>query len=58
LSSTNWINIIDRGGLIHVIDECYQLFLPIEHATRRKLKTEKIEDMNDGFLAAHGNAAQ
>ena len=48
-SSTDWINIIDRGGLIHVTDECYQLFLAIEHATRRELKTEKIGDMNDSF---------
>ena len=48
-SSTDWINIIDRGGLIHVTDECYQLFLAIEHAIHRELKTEKIGGMNDGF---------
>jgi len=28
---------------------CYQLFLAIERATCRELKTEKIGDTNDGF---------
>jgi len=42
-SSTDWINIIDRGGLIHVTDECYQLFLTIEHATHRELKQKRLE---------------
>ena len=48
-NSTDWINIIDRGGLIHVTDECYQLFLAIEHATRQELRTQKIGDMDDSF---------
>ncbi|XP_065899137.1 uncharacterized protein [Dysidea avara] len=39
-NSTDWINIIDRGGLIHVTDECYQLFLAIEHATCQELRTQ------------------
>ena len=42
-NSTDWISIIDRGGLIHVTDECYQLFLAIEHATHRELKQKRLE---------------
>jgi len=28
--STDWIKVIDRGGLVHVTDECYQLFTSID----------------------------
>lgn len=48
-NSTEWINIIDRGGLVHVTDACYQLFLAIEHATRQELKLSKISSMDDNF---------
>jgi len=33
--STDWIKLIDHGGLVHVTDECYQLFISIEYAIRR-----------------------
>ena len=48
-NSTEWINIIDRGGLVHVTDACYQLFLAIERATRQELKLSKISSMDDNF---------
>ena len=48
-SSAEWVNIIDRGGLVHVTDACYQLFLAIEHVTRQELQLSKISSMDDNF---------
>ena len=48
-NSTEWISIIDRGGLVHVTDECYQLFLAIEHATRQEMHLNNITCMDDTF---------
>ena len=48
-NSTEWINLIDRGGLVHVNDACYQLFLAIEHATRQELQISKVGSMDDDF---------
>ena len=36
--STDWINAIDRGGLVHITDSCFQLFLAIETVTRQGMK--------------------
>ena len=36
--STDWINAIDRGGLVHITDSCFQLFLAIETVTRQEMK--------------------
>lgn len=41
-NSSEWINLIDRGGLVHVNDACYQLFLAIEQVS-------KVGSMDDGF---------
>ena len=32
--SSDWTNAIDRGGLVHITDSTYQLFLSIETVTR------------------------
>ena len=48
-NSSEWINLIDRGGLVHVNDACYQLFLAIEHATQQELQISKVASMDDGF---------
>ena len=48
-NSSEWINLIDQGGLVHVNDACYQLFLAIEHATRQELQVSKVGSMDDGF---------
>ena len=36
--STDWVNAIDRSGLVHIIDSCFQLFLAIEMVTRQEIK--------------------
>lgn len=36
VESSDWINLIDRGGLVHVTDDCFQLFLS-KCAIRRNL---------------------
>ena len=48
-NSNEWINLIDQGGLVHVTDACYQLFLAIEHATRQELQISKVGSMDDDF---------
>ena len=48
-NSTEWISIIDRGGLVYVTDECYQLFLSVEHATRQQFRLDNITCMDDTF---------
>jgi len=48
-SSVEWTNIIDRGGLVHVTDECYQLFLAVEHATWQQFHLDNITFMDDTF---------
>ena len=36
--STDWINAIDRGGLVHITDSFFQLFLAIDTVTRQEMK--------------------
>ena len=36
--SSDWINAIDRGDLVHITDSCFQLFLAIEMVTRQEMK--------------------
>jgi len=38
VQSSDWINAIDRGGLVHITDSCFQLFLGIETVTCQNLK--------------------
>jgi len=42
--STDWINAIDRGGLIHITDSCFQLFLAVETFTRQEMKDTTFMD--------------
>lgn len=46
MESSEWIKLIDRGGLVHVTDDCFQLFLSMECAVRRKLKTSSTISMH------------
>ena len=46
---SEWINLFDQGGLVHINDACYQLFLAIEHATQQERQISKVGSMNDGF---------
>ena len=48
-SSAEWVNIIDQGGLVHVTDACYQLFLAIEQVTWQELQLSKISSMDENF---------
>ena len=47
--SAEWVNLIYCGGLVHVTDACYQLFLAIEHATRQQLNLNKVTCMDDNY---------
>ena len=41
MESSEWISNIDRGGLVHVTDECFQIFLSMECAIRRHLNNKE-----------------
>lgn len=51
MESSEWINLIDRGGLVHVTDDCFQLFLSMECAVRRNLNkfNNKHAQANESF---------
>ena len=40
---------MDRGGLVRITEEAYQLFYAIETSVRRYLKVSNVTEMNDGF---------
>ena len=44
-----WIGSVDRGGLIMITEEVYQLFYAIETCVRRYLRVSSATEMNDGF---------
>lgn len=46
--SSDWINAIDCGGLVHITDSCFQLFLAIETITRQEMKATAAV-MDDSF---------
>lgn len=48
-SSSEWVNLIDRGGLVHVTKECFQLFLSIESITRHHMSTANLKSMDEDF---------
>ena len=51
MESSKWINLINRGGLVRVTDDCFQLFLSMECAIRRNLDgfNNKRALTNDSF---------
>ena len=51
MESSEWINLIDRGGLVHITDDCFQFFLSMECAIRRNLDrfNNKRALTNDSF---------
>ena len=49
MESSEWILNIDRGGLVHVTDDCFQLFLSLECAIRRHLKNNKDRKADEIF---------
>lgn len=44
-----WVATVDRGGLVMITEEAYQLFYAIETCVRRYLNISNVTEMNDGF---------
>ena len=44
-----WTNTVDKGGLIRITTEAYQIFYAVEAFVRRYLKVSKVTDMNNSF---------
>jgi len=47
--SATWTNAIDRGGLVKIAPEAYQIFLAIECCVRRHLNVKNASQMDDSF---------
>lgn len=47
--SQTWINSINRGGLVEITDDAYQVFLSIEYAVRQHMRIENSGDMDSTF---------
>ena len=47
--SVAWTNAIDRGGLVKITPEAYQLFLAIECCVRRYLTVQKASRMDESY---------
>ena len=46
----DWIKTIDRGGLLHISDQAFRLFLSIESSVRRYLTVKNATNMDSTFL--------
>ena len=44
-SSEQWIETVDRGGLVRITDTAYQCFYAIEYALRRHFDVTKIDNL-------------
>ena len=44
-SSCEWMAIVDRGGLVHISDDLYRVFVVIELHIRKFLKIENAQEM-------------
>jgi len=51
-ASTDWINMIDRGGLIHVNEMMYLMMKQMEITTRQSLKCENADTLKDICIKA------
>jgi len=47
--SADWVNAVDRGGLKHVNNATYHVFLAMELEIRRHLSVESAQKINAGF---------
>ena len=48
-ASATWIELVDRGGLFHVSNEVYALFISIEMVVRKQLQVEKVMEFEAGL---------
>ena len=48
-SSNEWIKLIDRGGLVHITEECHQLFVSIELITCHHIHIANVQSMDEQF---------
>ena len=44
--SSEWIDLINLGGLVHITEECHQLFISIEYITRHHMCMEKSKSLS------------
>ena len=48
-SSQEWTKTVDRGGLVHISDQAFRLFLSIESSVRRYLTVKNAANMDSTF---------
>ena len=47
--SQDWVKTIDRGGLVHISDQAFRLFVAIESSVRRYLTVKNATNMDSAF---------
>ena len=47
--SEQWVNSVDRGGLVHVSSDTFMLFHSLEMELRQHFSKQRTVDMEDGF---------
>ena len=48
-SSENWLNAVDRGGLVHINHKTFKMFHAIEMELRQRFMISKVEDMDEHY---------
>ncbi len=48
-SLDEWVNLVDRGGLCHILNETFMVFNAVEVEVRRHLTLSKVRQMTPGF---------
>ena len=47
--SQDWMKTIDQGGLVHISDQAFRLFVVIESSVRRYLTVKNATNMDNAF---------
>ena len=53
-ATANWLEAVDRGGLVHVKEGTHMLFCAMEEVVREYLHTNKVHQMTEGLLHTCG----
>ena len=47
-ASAHWVNVVDRGGLVHINEATYMLFCSMEEEVRHHLQLSRIAELSEG----------
>ena len=56
--SSNWVNLVDRGGLYHICMEFYYFLYSLEIQVKQIMRKENVQKLKDGISEAIVKRAQ